>query len=114
MPYTKKRVFQHIMEDQSIQIVRELLPEQWVVREYRPDYGIDLTIELFEYIDDAKTVAAALGETLFVQVKSVEVVTPARLRVYGRRNVEIGPLRENRMESTEIEVARLRLETSAL
>jgi hypothetical protein len=98
MTYTKKRVRQHIMEDQSIRIVRDLLPDEWVVREYRPDYGIDLAIELFEYLDAKRTVAATLGETLFVQVKSADVVRSRTMRVYGRRNVEKGPLKENRTE----------------
>jgi hypothetical protein len=111
---TKKRVRQHIMEDRSIQIVRALLPEQWVIREYKPDYGIDLVIELFEYMDDERTTASTLGETLFVQVKSAEIVDSRRIRVYDRYNVERGPLLENRTSSTEIEVARLRLETSEL
>ena len=114
MAYTKKRVRQHMMEDQSIRIVRDTLPEQWVVREYRPDYGIDLTVELFEFTDPQKTVAATLGETLFVQVKSTEFVRPSPLRVHRRRNVELGPLEEDATESTEIEIARLQLETSEL
>lgn len=114
MAYTKRRVRQHMMEDRSMRIVRDRLPDHWVVRDYRPDYGIDLLIELFEFVDDARDQAATLGETLFVQVKSTEVATPVPLRVYGRRNVEKGPLREDRSRSTEIEVVRLRLETSEL
>ncbi len=102
------------MEDRSIRIVRDLLPDEWVVREYRPDYGIDLTIELFGYVDEARSIAATLGETLFVQVKSTEVVTPARLRVRARRNVELGPLRENPADTMQMEVAKLRIETSEL
>lgn len=114
MAYTKRRVVQHIMEDRSIRIVRDLLPDHWVVREYRPDYGIDLTVELFEFVDEEKTEAATLGETLFVQVKSTEVVELRPLRVYSRDNVERGPLREDRSKGTEIKVARLPLETNEL
>lgn len=114
MAYTKRRVRQHVMEDRSVRIVRDLLPEHWVIREYKPDYGIDLSVELFEFLDEEKTVAATLGETLFVQVKSTEVVDAARPRVHGRSNVERGPLREDRSQSAQIEVARLRLETSEL
>lgn len=114
MTYTKRRVFQHIMEDRSIRIIQDLLPDQWVIRPYKPDYGIDLTIELFEFVDDEQREAATLGETLFVQVKSAEVVDAATIRVYGRRNVEKGPLEENRSRSVEMEVARLRLDTSEL
>lgn len=97
-----------------MRIVRDLLPDRWVIRDYRPDYGIDLLIELFEYIDPEHTQAATLGETLFVQVKSTEVVDAARLRVYPRENVELGPLQEDRAEQTEIDVARLQMETSEL
>lgn len=96
-----------------MRIVRDRLPDHWVVRDYRPDYGIDLLI-VFEFVDAERTQAATLGETLFVQVKSTEVVELRTLRVYGRRNVEKGPLEENRSRSMEIEVIPLRLETSEL
>ncbi|HEX5727306.1 MAG TPA: DUF4365 domain-containing protein [Longimicrobiaceae bacterium] len=114
MTYTKKRVRQHIMEDRSVRIIQDALPEQWVIRAYKPDYGLDLAIELFEFLDTEKSVAATLGETLFVQVKSKKSVEPARLRVRARRNVELGPLREDTTETVEIEVASLQLETSEL
>jgi hypothetical protein len=102
------------MEDQSRRIVGDLLPQHWVIRDYRPDYGLDLAIELFDFLEQEPGQAATLGETLFVQVKSTEVVDARRLRVHPRENVEKGPLRENRHESVEIEVAALRLETSEL
>jgi hypothetical protein len=114
MAYPKKRVRQHIMEDRSMRIVRDLLPDHWVIRDYRPDYGVDLAIELFEPADPVRGDFATLGETLFVQVKSTEVVDARRLRVHARRNVEKGPLEENPAESVEIEVAALQLETSEL
>jgi hypothetical protein len=114
MTYTKRRVRQHIMEDQSIRIVRDLLPDEWVVREYRPDYGIDLTIELFEYHDVERTVAGTLGETLFVQVKAKQAVRGRPLRIFSRQNVERGSLEENRLKSTWVDVAALHLETSEL
>jgi hypothetical protein len=114
MAYTKRRVRQHVMEDRSIRIVRDLLPDHWVIREYRPDYGIDLLIELFDFVDADATVATTLGETLFVQVKSTEVVDVKPLRVYRRGNVEVGPLQEDRAESMVIDTVRLRLETSEL
>jgi Domain of unknown function (DUF4365) len=114
MAYTKRRSRQQVMEDRSMRIVRDLLPSQWVVRDYRPDYGIDLLVELFEFVDAARDVAATLGETLFVQVKSVEVAKGGSLRVYRRRNVALGPLREDRATSVTMDVVRVRLETSAL
>jgi hypothetical protein len=114
MTYPKRRVRQHIMEERSMRMVRERLPEHWVVREYRPDYGIDLLVELFEFVDAERTQAATLGEMLFVQVKSTEAVDVKTRRVHGRRNVEKGPLREDRSTTTEIDVIPLRLETSEL
>lgn len=114
MAHPKRRVYQHIMEARSFEIIRRMLPEQWIVREYRPDYGIDLTVELFEYLDEGRTQAATLGETLFVQVKAKKTIEARDLRVYPRRNVEVGPLQEDRSHSREIKVASLQLETSEL
>lgn len=95
-------------------MVRDLLPDHWLIRDYKPDYGIDLTIELFELLEREPDQAATLGETLFVQVKSTEVVDARRLRVHARHNVEKGPVREDPDDSIEIDVAALQLETSEL
>jgi len=100
------------MEDRSIRIVRDLLPDHWVIREYRPDYGIDLLIKLFEPVSATESVT--VGELLLVQVKSTEVVDAGVLHVRSRRNVELGPLREDPSETAEVPVARLRLETAEL
>lgn len=113
MAYPKRRVRQHIMEDQSRRIVGDLLPQHWVIRDYRPDYGVDLAIELFEPAD-RQNQFATLGETLFVQVKSQAAIKPTRLKVYRWRNVEIGPLQVNPDESVEIDVVALKLDTSTL
>lgn len=110
--YTKRRVRQHIMEDRSIRIVRDVLPDHWVIREYRPDYGIDLLVELFEPV--SATEFSTLGELLFVQVKSTEVVKPGSLRVHSRRNVELGPLQERSDQTEDIEVVRVTLDTNEL
>jgi hypothetical protein len=114
MAYPKRRVRQHIMEDRSIRIVRDLLPEHWVIRDYRPDYGVDLAVEVFEPAGAGRNDFATLGETLFVQVKSQAVVKRRRLQVYGRRNVEMGPLQVNADERLEIDVVSLKLDTSTL
>jgi hypothetical protein len=113
MAQRKKRVRQHIMEERSFQIVRDALPAEWVVRVYRPDYGIDLSVELFEFADRAGSVAEALGETIFVQMKSTDVVRCGELRVHARSNVEKAPLQED-TEFVTIETARLRVDTSEL
>lgn len=114
MTPTKKRVRQHIMEDRSVRTIRDALPEEWLIREYKPDYGIDLTIELFEFIDHENEVSATLGETVFVQVKSKREVERSRRRVSARRNVEVSPLAASREETAEVEVISLSIETSEL
>lgn len=114
MSKAKQRVWQHLMEDESLKIVREVLPAEWLIREYRPDYGIDLVLELFEFSDAARRDAVTLGETLFVQVKSTDVLRRRDLQVYARRNVAREPLREDRSETLKVEVAPLRIETSEL
>ena len=69
MPMTRKkpRVFQHIMEEDSYKIIRNLIPKEWVIRELnRPDYGIDLVVELSNIIDDD------VSETLYHAIDSVK------------------------------------------
>lgn len=73
MARKKQRVFQHIMEDESFQIIKKLIPKEWVIREFnRPDYGIDLVIELFDKVDEQ--ISETLGEFIYVQVKSVKQI----------------------------------------
>jgi hypothetical protein len=41
------------MEDESYQLIKKHIPKEWVIREFnRPDYGIDIVIELFNKIDE--------------------------------------------------------------
>jgi Domain of unknown function (DUF4365) len=116
MAHTKRRVFQHIMEDESHVVVRVILPEQWVVRRYSPDYGIDCQVEIFEYIDAEKKKADTLGEMFFVQLKSIDATEIATITVEERLNVEKpaafdeGGAKERR----QIEVLKLTLDTDEL
>ena len=49
----KHRVRQHIMEDESFEVIKRYIPKNWVIKEFnRPDYGIDLVIELFEEVNE--------------------------------------------------------------
>jgi hypothetical protein len=112
----KRRVTQHLMEEESFRIARAMLPPAWVVHEYRPDYGIDLTIEPFEEVDHGVT--ETLGEHLFVQLKSVATLATRKLRVTPRYNVEKRPLRNGTSSSTdihdEIEVIPFQIDTNDL
>lgn len=112
--YRKRRSLNQIKEDISYRVLREKLPESWVIHEYGPDYGIDYVIELFDYIDDKKTMAETLGENFFVQLKASSSIEYATKRVYPRRNVEKGKLTENMSECFDIEVAKFQLEMSEL
>jgi hypothetical protein len=109
----KRRSFQQMMEDESGVILREALPKQWVIHEYTPDYGIDGSVEIFEYVDEEEY-AETLGETFFFQLKSVRscVVTEATLP--SRRNVEKGPYLETDGNPVESEIIKYQLETDEL
>ena len=88
MAHRKRRVTAHSMEDRSSQIFRSVLPEEWVVRSYRPDYGIDLTVEVFEPVEHLNGVAETLGEWFFVQLKSAKTAPIQQLVVRPRPNIE--------------------------
>ncbi|OPA28157.1 hypothetical protein BHL47_19715 [Bacillus cereus] len=66
----RKRIsIQQVMERKSLNIIDNIIPENWVIHQYGPDFGIDLSIEVFEKINDS--LSEALGEHFFVQVKSI-------------------------------------------
>lgn len=110
----KQRSLNHIKEEISYHVLREEIPETWVIHEYGPDYGIDCVIELFDYIDEDKRVAETLGEMFFVQLKSSSCIEYTTRRIYPRRNVEKGQLQEDKSEHINIDVAKFVVETSEL
>lgn len=70
MARSKRRTPNQIAEDTSYSILRELLPSEWVVHDYKPDYGVDLVVEVFQKLECGSDYQT-LGEHLFVQLKSV-------------------------------------------
>jgi hypothetical protein len=87
----KKRSEQHLIDADGIEIFRKCLPRHWVLREYRPDYGLDFSIEVFADATKSTTglpTYETLGEHLFVQLKSVSEASAFPLQLYGRNNVE--------------------------
>ncbi|MDO9505878.1 DUF4365 domain-containing protein [Hydrogenophaga sp.] len=75
MPSAKKRPDQHIIDQDGQQLLREKLPKAWLLREYRPDYGLDFTVEVFktlEPIEGRRPMHETLGEHFFVQLKSID------------------------------------------
>ena len=113
MSNTKKRAYQHIMEEKSLAILKDTLPEEWVVREYRPDYGIDLMVEIFKF-RETSVMAESLGEFFLVQLKSVKKAKRKRMTVYGKFNVEKAQLKKDKKNNTTIEVIKFQVETTLL
>ena len=69
MTVGKQRSVTHIIEDISIKILEKQFPNEWVMRKYVPDYGIDISVELFEpYKEDYITT----GEHIYFQVKGTK------------------------------------------
>lgn len=114
MAHTKRRVRQHIMEDQSYLVLKSTLPEEWAVHEYRPDYGIDLVTEIFKYVDETRDAADTLGELFFIQLKSVKETNLKTISVKSRANVEksVSPIDDN--ESQQIQVIPYSIDTDEL
>ena len=87
MSHIKRRTSTHIMESPSKELFKSLIPTEWVIRELSPDYGIDLSIEVFEFIDGKRKICETLGEFLYVQLKSVEKVKVTKETVKSVQNV---------------------------
>lgn len=101
------------MEDASYQIIKKNIPSEWVIREFnRPDYGIDLVIELFEKTSNEN--AETLGEFIYVQVKSVLEVVLKEEKIYPVGNVAKGEWREDKSEFIPIDVAKYVIDTNSI
>ncbi|MBZ5534190.1 MAG: DUF4365 domain-containing protein [Acidobacteriia bacterium] len=89
---TKRATQEHVIGKQAVQILESILPPWWVMREYKPDYGIDLAIKLFEEVksNSRKKAYDTLGEHLFVQVKGAQRLSPREMHIPPRINVERG------------------------
>jgi tetratricopeptide (TPR) repeat protein len=57
-----KRPEQHITETKSARIFENIVPDEWVAREIKPDYGVDYIVEIF-------TNGLSTGKSFFVQLK---------------------------------------------
>ena len=111
MANRKRRVRQHVMEDRSIEIVRRILPNEWVIRDYKPDYGIDMAVEVFDHIDTNTSIAETMGEWFFVQVKSITKTAIQKRKVYPRYNVEKRKFSEDEKNNYEGDVPKIEIDT---
>lgn len=109
----KQRAFQHIMEDSSYDIIKKYIPKEWVVREFnKPDYGIDIVIELFDKIGEEYS--ETLGEFLFVQVKSIKEAIPKKEKVYPVSNVSKNQWIKSSDDFVEIDVLKFIIDTNSI
>ena len=86
MEHGKKRPVQHVIGERGVDIVKKCFPKEWVVREYTPDYGIDLSVELFSPYENS---FITNGEHIFFQVKATTELQRQRIGISERRNVEL-------------------------
>lgn len=110
MAIGKKRTIAHIKGETGVQVLKKHLPAEWVPREYVPDYGIDLSIELFSPTEGGYVTK---GEHVFFQVKATDSVEKVPYKIYPRMNVEKEYRRLDR-EPIEIEVIKFVLDTDLL
>jgi hypothetical protein len=111
----KQRTASHIGEEASFDIIRNIFPEQWVIRAFdKPDYGIDQVFELFKKIDGQSRVYETLGEYLFVQVKSVEKPKYAIQKYHPIMNVAKSVYRQDKSVSLKTEVIKFSIDTNEL
>ena len=71
----KKQPTAHTIGRRAVDLLKSFFPELWVVREYVPDYGIDLDVELFS--EDTRM---TLGEHVLFQVKGTESLTVEQIQ----------------------------------
>lgn len=114
---TKTMTDQHLIDLEAQELLKRLLPRHWVLREYRPDYGLDYAVELFRQqprkdADDPPSYET-LGEHVFVQLKGTRSLTIRTERFKSRFNVEKAPLVEGDPEE-EIPVAVFTLDAPEL
>ncbi|HSU29586.1 MAG TPA: DUF4365 domain-containing protein [Bryobacteraceae bacterium] len=90
----KQKSSAQMIGDEAVMIVKHKLPRHWSAREYHPDYGLDLAIELFDIPEThprAGLVSDTMGEHLFMQVKGTRKLAPIDISVRRRYNVEKPP-----------------------
>lgn len=87
----KKQALSHAIDADGQRLLASKLPRSWQLRPYRPDYGLDYALELFEDFPDsphAQHSVETLGEHLFIQLKTISKPETRSLTIYGRHNVE--------------------------
>ncbi|MGN2638295.1 DUF4365 domain-containing protein [Nocardia takedensis] len=112
--HSKRRTVNQIQGHEGEDLVCASFPRQWVSRKISSDFGIDLHVETFAWVDDDRRSADTLGEHFFVQVKSRARAHPHWLTIRERRNVskyrvdpECGDAIKIRVISCELDVSEI-------
>ena len=105
--HTKRRPNAHIIGESAVDLFKSIVPRSWVVRDYEPDYGIDLDIELF-----SERTKGTLGEHVLVQVKGVESANIRKLRIQNLPHVNLS--NQKAEVGLETDVVQHQIETSLL
>lgn len=115
----KSRSLQHVIDDDAKDLFYACIPNHWVVHEYKPDYGIDFVLEIFED-PKGRPSFPTLGEHIFIQLKGTQTARYKKLKIEPRYNVEkeipitwTSRIRQDE-DSIEISVCCFSLETSEL
>ncbi|PSN16192.1 hypothetical protein C7293_04010 [filamentous cyanobacterium CCT1] len=114
---SKQRSEQHIIDENAQKLLRSLVPEGWVLRNYRPDYGIDYALEVFQTIHEGLEEGSfeTLGEHLFIQLKGKKKAQRRTQKIYNRYNIEKAVFVEDKSNLVgELEVIAFPLEVSEL
>ena len=110
MATTKQRPEQHLIDQDGEKLLRDKLPRHWLPRPYRPDYGLDFSIEVFKAIGGTNE---TLGEHFFIQLKSVQDSEIKPLAIFSRENVEKGPEKLDRANKVaDLDTYHLQIETA--
>lgn len=90
MAKAKQRSEQHLIDEKGQLLLKSVLPKHWVLREYRPDYGLDYALEIFSPLSSALKyiTCETLGEHIFIQLKSVSTTETKPCQLFRRYNVE--------------------------
>jgi hypothetical protein len=107
----KERGETHLSEDDSEVAVKSLLPKEWVMRKLHPDYGVDITVEVFER---AGTKIPTMGEFLFVQLKSTHSPAKSTIKIRRRGNVEKANDAQDGEAEHELDVVAFQIDTDTI
>jgi hypothetical protein len=107
----KSRHVNHLKEDDSEALVAKLLPNEWVIRKLHPDYGVDVSIEVFEGQGQQ---FPTMGEFLFVQLKSTTSLNSGVEPIKSRQNVEKVLDTQDGIAEHELDVIRFVVDTDTI